>query len=200
MTLSLRVSGISLPDVTEQVQGHFWPSHLLKSGERSHEYKTPKGLKHPKYDPREEMSLRGYIRLVDLEICLKHHKVYISKLPPQTFSWWKESVWKEICSWVGRNGIFGEAGSEKVNFQDCNFTAMDVSGTLHSSTGNLSVFLAPSTCTKQEPPFSKALLPWKHFPPLPLCSWQEHHFSPLFSSPSPWPPCPRGDLPADIAF
>lgn len=59
---------------------------------------------------------------------------------------------------MGRNGIFEEADSEKKIFQR-----------LISQPGrcqeHLNAFLVPYTCIKQEPSFSKPLLPWKNFPP-----------------------------------
>lgn len=71
---------------------------------------------------------------------------------------------------------------KKKHLPGTDFTAMKMSGTPQSSIGNLSAFLGPSTCTKQELPFSKPLFPWKHFPPAVLvflAGGQEFHFSPL---------------------
>lgn len=54
---------------------------------------------------------------------------------------------------------------KKKYLPESDFTAMKMARTPHSSIGNLSAFLGPYTCTKQEHQFPKPLLHWKHFPP-----------------------------------
>lgn len=64
------------------------------------------------------MSLRGCVRLVDLETHLKHHKILYLRTSSTNFQLVKgTSVEKNpACEW-GEMAFFGEADSEKKIFQ-----------------------------------------------------------------------------------